>query len=216
MQPYKKGALTRINIVENARTQFNEKGIGLTIEQLAKELGLIKSRITNHYPTKDSLFLAIIDEYEKKLAEYISAFQWNQSGPDFHHLKRLLLGVMDIQYAYRCSIAYSSAIMPTGNELAQRISATAKSNKENIKRRLKVMVEKGLLEKRLLKKAELDLFFAGYLNLLTTWVTTIELYQANLSLKSIQHQYMQAIMRCYLPYLTEQGRLNFTSAGLTL
>jgi AcrR family transcriptional regulator len=214
MQTHKKGALTRISIVENARIKFNEKGIGLTIDQLANELGLTKSRITNHYPTKDSLFLAIITEYETRLAAYFESFDWGNDGPSFPVLKRLLQGAMRIQYDYRCSIAYSSAIMPTGNDLAQRIEATAQINLKKIKQRLKAMIDMGLLEERIVREPEIQFFLAGYLNLLTTWVTTIELYQSKQSIQTVQMHYLQAIFRCYIPYLTKKGKLNYQAAGL--
>jgi AcrR family transcriptional regulator len=216
MQSYKKGAITRIHIVEKARIQFNEKGIGLTIEQLAQELKLTKSRITNHFPTKDSLFLAIIGDYEAQLAAYFASFEWGSAGSDFPNLKRLLLGAMDIQYEYRCSIAYSTIIMPTGNELAQKIEANAKLNRENIKRRLSTMIDSGLLDARILEDSELEVFLSGYLNLLTTWVITFDLYQPRLSKQDVQLSYVQSIFRCYIPYLTRKGKRNFLLADLML
>lgn len=216
MQSTKKGALTRITILEKAREIFNEKGIGLTIDQLAVEMNLTKSRITNHYPTKDSLFISIIAEYENQLTVYFQSFEWGKSGPDFPALKRLLLGAMEIQFAYRCSMSYSTTIMPTGNELAKKIEATAQGNKTQIRKRLSVMVEMGLLEKRLLEKVEFDIFIAGYLNLLTTWVITFELYQSNQKPTVIMEQYLQAIFRTYIPYLTRKGKTNYQSAGLLI
>ena len=66
-----KGALTKLEIVQEATTQFLEKGFThTTVSSIAKELHMSTGNLTFHYPTKDHLLAELVD--------MLCKFQWKQ------------------------------------------------------------------------------------------------------------------------------------------
>ena len=64
MQKLSKGAITRQTLITDARKVLNENGISLTLRELSSKMGVTIGRITNHFPTKDHLFVALSEDYE--------------------------------------------------------------------------------------------------------------------------------------------------------
>jgi AcrR family transcriptional regulator len=210
-----KGQITRNNIVERARQIFNEKGLDITLDTIALEMGLTKGRITNHFPTKDSLFQAIMGYYEWQLGEFLKHFNWPTNGPNLQSQALLISGVMDIQYENRCGVTYISLITAEQTQLHEHIMQTYRRNVQGIRARLAIMVEKGLLKKEILKGKPNQVFIFQYVNLLTTWVTSAQHYYIDMGYGSFKPVFLEGVMQTYLPYLTEEGlkqyaQLNFT------
>jgi len=66
-----KGALTRLEIVEEASKQFLDKGYSnTTMSSLAKELQMSTGNLTFHYPTKEHLLAELVN--------MLCKFQWNR------------------------------------------------------------------------------------------------------------------------------------------
>lgn len=66
-----KGALTKLEIVQEATKQFLEKGFThTTVSSIAKELHMSTGNLTFHYPTKDHLLA--------ELVSMLCEFQWKQ------------------------------------------------------------------------------------------------------------------------------------------
>ncbi|MGL6268322.1 MAG: TetR/AcrR family transcriptional regulator, partial [Chitinophagaceae bacterium] len=70
-----KGVITRKYILDRSREIFNTKGINLTLDSIARELNITKGRITNHFPAKDNLFLAIVADYEDQFQLVLKKYQ---------------------------------------------------------------------------------------------------------------------------------------------
>lgn len=208
---YTKGKETRKSIIERARELFNEKGILLTIDQLAREMELPKSRVTNHFSTKDSLFLAILDEYEQELYTYLSKTQMNPSKVSFTDLAAMLAGVMDIQYKYRCGMAYSAITSPSQQDLSLHIQTNYKKNVLGIRNRVGLFVKAGLLKKELLEDKTFNAFAFQYTTLLTTWVITIDMYFRNEGYPVMKSIFLKGILGCYQPFLTKKGQKDFSA-----
>jgi AcrR family transcriptional regulator len=79
MGNYKKGIEMRQNIVQEARRIFNKEGLHLTLDQIAQKLGITKGRITNYFPTKDKLFVALSQDYDLRFQELMVSFGGNQT-----------------------------------------------------------------------------------------------------------------------------------------
>jgi AcrR family transcriptional regulator len=202
-------------ILEKARTIFNEKGLDLTLDVLAREMGLTKGRITNHFSTKESLFQAIMVSYEWQLAEYVKYFNWPSRPLNFEQLGLYISGIMDVQYENRCGIAYITLIGEEKDEMAASVQVNYKRNLHSIRQRTEAMVAAGLLVPGILHKRNFQVFSFMIVNLLTTWVISAQQYDRDISYASIKPVYLEGVMQCYFPYLAAEGekqyeKLNFS------
>lgn len=209
MKNYSKGEKTRKEILEGARIIFNEKGIGVTIDTLAIEMELSKSRITNHFATKDSLFAALQKEYEERMNETLLQQQWKEEEGNFKYMARVISIVMDVQYEFRCGIAYVSMVTHTQKEIHDQINQNYQRNIARIKLRLEKMVSNDILIPDILLPEKFAVFILAYVNLLTTWVTNLELYDYKNGYKKMKHYYLAAAFQCYVPFLTATGQEEF-------
>lgn len=199
-----KGQNTKHSILDSARQIFNEKGLNITLEKIATEMGLTKSLITNHFSTKDSLFLAILRAYEEKLA-YVTAEMKLADAVDFSELARGISAVMDVQYEYRCGIAYVAMVTQSQHELHKHISENYKKNVKNIFNRAKKMADVGILKPDILVASGFKTFVFQFTNILTTWVINLELYDSEQGYAKMKPVYIDAALSCFKPYLTQKG-----------
>jgi AcrR family transcriptional regulator len=201
-----KGENTRLAIIAEARDIFNAKGILLTIEKVALELGISKSRITNHFPTKDNLFMAIMNQYEKELEWLIG--KWMPLGVEnsLQFYINLHSEVMDTQFTYRCAIVYMNITSPSQHELKQQMQNNFTRTQSNILHRIKGMVQSGILQTSVLDEPNWSAFVFAYVNLLTQWVIYLDMYDNPEDYQSHKQKYLRGVMNhLYLPYLTKKG-----------
>ncbi len=200
----KKGQNTRQTILDSARQIFNERGLNITLEKIAAEMGLTKSRITNHFATKESLFLAILRDYEESLARCATDIGLS----DALELSELAVGisaVMDVQYQYRCGMAYVAMVTHSQQELHRHISENYRKNVRSILKRTEKMVDAGILKPEILKSSDFSIFVFQYTNILTTWVINLELYDIEQGYAKMKPVYISAAFSCFIPYLTKKG-----------
>lgn len=209
MKNYRKGENTRKSILDSARIIFNERGIGITIDTLAIDMGLTKSRITNHFATKDVLFMALQKEYEETAMEVLLKQKWPEGPFSFKGLATTISIVMNIQFDFRCAISYVSMVTDSQAEIHQKINKTYQDNVVRIQKRIAQMVNDDLLNKELLLPGSFKVFLIAYTGLLTTWVTNLVLYDSAAGYKKMKHLYLAAAMHCYKPYLTRKGLQEF-------
>jgi AcrR family transcriptional regulator len=202
---YQKGEMSRAVILDEVRTLLNEKGIGIGVELIAREIGLSRGRITHFFPTKDSMMVSIMRDYEHRLGELLRQFNWNQ-GSLFDQLFSSLDIILDLQYEYRCAFAFLTAMGKNQPEIQDHIEASFFNRVDGIQMRIRMMVEAKLLEPRILEKDQFDIFLFQYTNLLTTWVISQELYYRQPGYKKMKPVYIKGAMELFLPYLTKRGR----------
>lgn len=199
----RKGELSRNKIVEQAREVFNRKGSQITIQELAKELDEGVSYITNHFRTKDHLIVAIAAQYEQK---YYEIFQ--MTGEDLgsmDKIARFVSSIMDLQYDYRCAILSVVASSNSQKVLFKQIQESYHKNVANFAAFAGMLVHFKLVKDQLLQKEELNVFQFQYVNLHTTWVVSLELYDHPAGYKKMKPLYLQGILNCLLPYFTAKG-----------
>ena len=173
----KKGQSTRDTLVDRARQIFNERGLNITLEKIAAEMGLTKSRIANHFSTKESLFLAILLAYEQRLAQLAAEISL-ENVVELDDLARSISAIMDVQHDFRCGIAYLTMVTQSNSELHMHISENYKSNIRNIQKRTEKMVDAGILNPEILSKSNFETFVFQYTNILTTRVINLKLYNS--------------------------------------
>ncbi|MEN9570236.1 MAG: hypothetical protein RL172_1467 [Bacteroidota bacterium] len=206
MKSEKKGVVTRKTIVDNARIAFNEKGIALTFETLSKLLSIPKGRITNHFPTKESLFLAIMADYEEQMQSTIAGMYTQYQSALLKDYLQVIAAIMDIQYQYRCGIIYLNVLSPSQHEQSVHIKKTFERNKISIKNRLESMVKSGILKKDILTDAHFNSFIFVYVNMMTQWVIYYDMYDNEKKYKDVKATYLQSLLLyCYHPHFTDKG-----------
>ena len=215
MKSLSKGQITRNSIVEKSRFIFNEKGLDITLDVIAQEMGLTKGRITNHFPTKESLFQAITTYYEWQLGEYMRAIRLPEHGINIQFLAQLISGVMDIQYENRCVIGYLSLVTEEKKEMFAYISENYKRNVQGIRNRVTAMVQQGLLVPEILHQKTFPVFLFQYVTILTNWVISEQHYNREAGYEKMKAVYLRGVMQCYLPYFTEEGRRQYEALSFT-
>jgi AcrR family transcriptional regulator len=215
LEKLSKGQITRNTIVERSRSIFNEKGLDITLDMIAQEMGLTKGRITNHFPTKESLFQAIMGYYEWQLGEYVRHVNWAELSVSMRTLAIYMSGVMDIQYENRCAIGYLAMVTEEKREIFNGIQASYKRNVAAIRNRVTGMVSQGLLIPAILHARVFPVFLFQYVNLLTNWVVSEQHYGWETGYESLKPIYLQGIMQCYYPYLTEEGMSQYRALNFS-
>jgi AcrR family transcriptional regulator len=204
--------MSRAGILDEARKLLNEKGIGIGVELIARDLGLSRGRITHFFPTKDSLMVSIMRDYEHRLGELLRQFDWNQ-GSEFDQLFSVLDIILDLQYEYRCAFFFLTTMGNNQPEIHDHIEASFFNRVDGIHMRIKMMVGAKLLETRILGKEQLDIFLFQYINILTTWVICQEMYYRRSGFKKMKPVYIMGAMELFLPYLTIKGRKTYQAAA---
>jgi AcrR family transcriptional regulator len=201
-----KGEQTRLKLLEEARVFFNREGIWMTLEKVAQGIGVNKSLISNHFSTKERLFIAIFQQYELELGAFVMS-QMEVRGQDpFAALFQLLRGVMDIQFKYRCGMQYLNQLHATQAEMREQLEVNYARNKQTIRLRVEHMVAEGLVRPSVLEPINWDAFLFVYVNLLTHWVIHKEIYDSSKSLEEVKSVYLRGFfLHTFGPYLTEQG-----------
>jgi AcrR family transcriptional regulator len=209
MLKYLKGVASRNQILADSRKLLNEKGLNQTMEILAKEMGLSRGRITNYFPTKDTLLLNIMLEYEQQLDTILQSFDWG-NGPSLENMLQVISLIMDVQYEFRSGIAYIATVSRYQPELQQHIERSFSNRIEEIKLLLATMVDHEILQPAVLQAPDFDMFCFQYTNLLTTWVISQQLYFGNRPYTEMKPFYLKGVMALYIPYLTPKGKSAFT------
>lgn len=208
-----KGASGRAQLIHDARDVFNRLGIGITIDSLARELGVSKGKITNHFPTKDLLFLGVLAEYERELAETSERFGWNVKDVTFQNLLAFLSLIMDVQFRYRCAMAYVAMITQEQAELHRHVLENFRRNASSIRGRLQYMVSKKSLKPTILEPGHIDPFVLSYVNLMTFWVVSATLYHNDDEYPAVKANCLRAVVHLYKPYLTPAAVKELRSCG---
>jgi len=139
-----KGALTKHNIIEESRRILNEKGHALTLQELASEMDSSIGRITNYFPTKEHLFVALSEDYEHQKAELARTYKWDGSF-SFVQLADYLHQVMKLQYKHRSLLLFVSSIGLQQRIMLRQISAKWRKNQTRVNDLVNTMVKANLL-----------------------------------------------------------------------
>lgn len=200
-----KGNKTRENILFEARKTFNEGGIFLTLSELSKVIGITTGGITNHFPTKDYLFVGLSEQYENEINELTARFQF---GPDldFNLLASVFSEVMDIQYKHRSVILFFSVMHQSQSVMMGQLVKTWVNRQARLENLAKTLVTVGLLKESILEPREFAVFRFQYVNLFTTWLVSYSLYDAEKSYESMKPVYLKGVFRAFEKYLTEKGK----------
>jgi AcrR family transcriptional regulator len=204
MANYKKGIEMRQHIISEARKVFNAEGLHLTLDQLAGKLNLTKGRITNYFPTKDDLFVALSQDYDLRFQELMTQFG-EEMKVSFEWLVKVFSAVMDLQYEYRSAIIFVATTNSSQKEMHNQITKSYKTNSKQVRQSVESLLKAGLVKPVILDPKIFEVFGFQYVNLFTTWVISLEIYNSSSSYKKMKPVYLKGIFSCYYPYLTKKG-----------
>ncbi|WP_113921982.1 TetR/AcrR family transcriptional regulator [Cognataquiflexum aquatile] len=208
MGNYQKGVEMRQTIIREARKVYNSYGLNLTLNQLAAILNLSKGRITNYFPTKEDLFVAISKDYDEQFANLFLNFDETES-PSFERLYKICSVVMDLQYEYRSAIIFVSTTNSGQKEIHERVTESYKSNFEQVRWSVLPLIDAGLITSEILQPEKFEVFSFQYVSLFTTWVISLEIYHTTKPYAEMKPVYLKGILGCFFPYLTEKGLKEF-------
>lgn len=176
MAKYSKGERTKSDIVKRINRLFNEKEMFLTWDDIAAELGLSRSRITNYFPKKDLLILAIYIEFEQRLKLVLEDHEGLHNDLDLAVLKEYYTKVMDLLFDFRFAISYVLVNPMNDKALRSHIDETYEKNRVRLYERVNKLVQSDIVDQKLLLENNFNAFAFQHTNLLTTWVITYRLY----------------------------------------
>lgn len=201
----RKGLETRFRLLGDVIELFNKKGTDLTIGQIASELNVNRSTISNHFPKKEDLIFALANLYQEKLAMLIAKSR-EVKNVSFKTQALQFSEVMDLVFSYRGVISYMMVTPPTDKLVEDSIKNTYKQHTANLKGRIKIMIEMGLLVPSILEPIPFKLFEIQYMTIASTWFISFNLYQEEKDYKKIKPYVLISLFNSYYPHLTKKGK----------
>jgi AcrR family transcriptional regulator len=213
MKNYTKGVNSKEFIINSARELFNEHGIGITLSVLAGKMEITLGMLTYHFPTKDSIFLAIAEEYEQKRAsqrvrDYTGKF-------NLVAFYQIIEKVMDLQYDYRCAMRYIASISNNQSKLANHTIDHYRINRQLINQVTQFFVSQGELKSDILEEKKFEVFLFAFSSLLTSWLINLEIYDYEVPYLEMKPVYLNGIFSIFLPYCTELGKEILKEFGIS-
>jgi AcrR family transcriptional regulator len=208
MTNYKKGVEMRARILDLTRSIMNEEGLLLTLDQLAKKMGITKGRITNYFPTKDQLFVALSEDYDQAFQKIVRQFDWSNDYSLFQ-IAKLFTQVMDNQYQYRCVIYYTVVAPVSELGFSTQLQKSYAENGKEVLGLVNLLISSGILKPEIVEPSNYEIFLFQILSVFTNWVMTIRTYQRELNYEAEKQLYLNSIFMCYYPYFTDLGKSQF-------
>jgi AcrR family transcriptional regulator len=194
---------TARRILDHTRQAFNERGMAAVgIREIARGLGLSPGNVSYHFPTKEALVAALIEEAHARNKAAVAA----PTGPlDFEKLDAIFRGIMgrdlDNQWVMRDAVSLLIA-MPALRPREQQMQRAREARVDKIAARL---IDAGLLERKRTEQALARL----RLQLLTQvffWLPAAILAAPDRDPAERLDAHARAALALFLPYCTAPGR----------
>jgi AcrR family transcriptional regulator len=210
---YAKGLSTREEILEGALPILNERGMETTFEELVVALGVSKGRITHHFPTKDALVQALSDRCGEALDEAgrLPEGPWTLSDVADSFRRSL-----DVIHTYRVIYVASMTATTPGSMLHEKARETFTYRMAAVRPFLQVLVQLGILDRNILDQRHFDAASAALVMSFIAWPIYRQNATAHLSLSFSRSVALRSCMITLMPYLTEDGRVEFDALFPTL
>ncbi len=199
-----KGTITRLRILHQAREVMNVHGSQITLRQLATLMGEPISSITNHFPAKEQLFIEISREYDRHFQSII-VLPDGQEPFSLRVIVRLYADIMDLQYDYRCVILGITQAIGSQNALMQQVLASYRENRKGVRAYTQMMVQASILHEDILQKDNFETIQFQLVNLFTTWLLSLSLYDTQSGYNKMKPVYLKGIIYIFRPYFTKKA-----------
>lgn len=206
MKEIKKRVNSKKWVVENCIKIFNDQGLDITLNEMASHLDISRGKINYYFQTKEDLLIAVAKDYEKTLALISSEHHYHDKEDFMIQLFRLFGKIMDNQFHFRCAIIYSAGTSNSRKNMVRQINESYKNSKERILEMTQNLVQMGYLKAEILEAEIFDVFNYQFVNLFTTWVIQLEIYDKKEGYNKMKPVYLKGIANCFWIYSTPMGR----------
>lgn len=142
---------TARRILEHARRAFNERGVAAVgMREIARDLGLSPGNVSYHFPTKEGLVVALIEQVH---AENNAAVSAPDGALDFAEVDTMIRAIMrrDLENRWLMRDTVGLLIsLPTLRPLQKRMQRTREARVDSIVERLTAA---GLLDRKQIERA---------------------------------------------------------------
>lgn len=191
---------TKEKIIDCTLEMFNREGVEkVTTRHIAAELGMSQGNLHYHYPNKNELILALVNQF---LAEVESARRYN---PEELFQKESVLASMtdnyQIMYAYRFLFIDNEVVWRRLPELKKLIVGLFEAKRIEIQRLIMHYRESGVFRSDI-SDDQMEYLAEQFIFTITSWLTA----SAYTAAKNIEiDHYAKFTFRMWLPYLTDQS-----------
>lgn len=207
-----KGTRTRTNILKKVNRLFNEKERFMTLDEIAGELNVTKSRITNHFSRKELLMLGLYDQFQHQLTQLYVLHNQENVTINFKRLAEFYNEFMDLFYEYRFTVNFLFVNPLSDDEIAGHIQSTYLNSKDRIYQRADFLVKNGLVNKKILEPSNFEVFLFKHTNLMSTWPISMKLYYRGIDYEEAKPLFLRGILSCFETFLTRKGRTDYAEA----
>jgi AcrR family transcriptional regulator len=195
---------TARRILEHARHAFNERGVtAVGIREIARELRLSPGNVSYHFPTKERLILALIEEMH---AENNTAFAATDGPRDLAQLDAMIRAVMrrDLENIWLMRDAVGLLIvLPALRPLQKHMHRARQLRVDGIVERL---TEAKLLDAKRIE-ARLNLLRQQVLTQLLFWIPSAIVAAPDRDPAASLDDHARAVLALFSFYCTPRGRL---------
>lgn len=209
----RKGERSRENIILQASEVLNTYGSSITIDEIARYTEITKSKITNHFSTKENLHIAITELYIRDIQQYFDSiifsdrFNWKE-------YIGILSDIMDIQFKYRSAIMFIWTATFKDEAFMQVINESFNIRKHSMIGLFKKLVQENYLLESVFHERNFKIFYHQHAVLGVHWLNTYLLFDYRKSLQEVKPTYLAGTIEIYKPYLSEKGLAEFESLNL--
>lgn len=204
--PYAKGLASKEVLVNTARVVFNERGLATTFDDLARELGWTKGRITHHFGTKEDLLLELME----RCSTALDANARDHGAIDsIERLASLYEHALDVIDAYRA--VYTMSLM--ANVAATDLHAATQRRQAHRFQQVRVfcahLVEQGVLVPDVLDQRVFDPIAASTVVLFMGWPSYRASMGRDLSYLHARSVVLRSSIYVLVPHMTDRARAEF-------
>lgn len=209
----RKGERSRENIILQASDVLNTYGSSITIDEIARYTEISKSKITNHFSTKENLFIAIAEVYIRELQHFFDTIRFSDHFTWKEYIG-IISDIMDIQFKYRNSIMFIWTASFKDEEFMVELMESFKKRKRSMIALLEKLVQDGYLNKAVFEEKNFKIFYHQHAVLGVHWLNTYLLFDFKESYYDVKPTYLAGTVEIYKPYLTEKGLAEFEALDL--
>lgn len=199
-QPTAEGTARRI--LDHARASFDERGVhAVGIREIARDLGLSPGNVSYHFPTKEALVLALIDEMHASNNEVFAS----DRPRDFADLDEMFRAVMRRDLANKWLMRDVVSLMmalPGLRPLQKRMHLARQARVDSLVERL---ISAKLLDTKKVKK-RLPLLRRQLITQLFFWVPSAIVEAPNRDPACALEEHAQAALALFSAYCTPLGQ----------
>lgn len=209
----RKGERSRENIILQASDVLNTYGSSITLDEIAKYTEISKSKITNHFSTKENLFIAITELYIKDIQNYFDSITFSNHFTWKEYIS-ILSDIMDLQFKYRSAIMFIWTASFKDEAFMNELSESFKIRKQSMISLFEKLIEEFYLSPAVMEEKNFKIFYHQHAVLGVHWINTYLVFDYAQNYYDVKPTYLAGTTAIYKPYLTEKGLREFEALNL--